>query len=104
MPSAYCHYCQENRNMSVNVYRTEEINQDGDKTLTETKSFLCETCNIFINSEDTIANELRHSKIDRRSKHASVDRKHEYKGPERRSGSERRIWIDRIDEIHSKVK
>ncbi len=99
MPSEYCPQCQKNRNMRVDEYQRETINQDGTTMQIETKSFHCETCNIFINSEDTIANQLRHSKIDRRSKHASADRKYEYKGPERRSGNERRIWINRISEI-----
>jgi hypothetical protein len=47
---------------------------------------------------------IRSSKIDRRSTPVSNERKKTYTGPERRSGSERRIWIDRTGEIRSKLK
>jgi hypothetical protein len=46
---------------------------------------------------------IRRSEIDRRSKLKSADVKSTYTGPERRSGNERRIWIDRISEIRSKM-
>ncbi len=45
----------------------------------------------------------RRSKIDRRSKDNSADPKSTYKGPEKRSGKDRRKWADRIQEIDSKI-
>ncbi len=47
--------------------------------------------------------EVRRSEIDRRSKPNSADEKCTYTGREKRSGNERRKWVDRIDEIRSKV-
>jgi hypothetical protein len=47
--------------------------------------------------------DVRSSENDRRSKPNSVDEKCTYTGPEKRSGKERRKWINRIDEIRSKV-
>ena len=42
-------------------------------------------------------------KIDRRKKQSSENKRIVYDGPERRSGKERRIWIDRIQEIWIKM-
>lgn len=89
--------------MRVDEYRREEINQDGDAIQIETKTLHCEICNLFVNSEDTIVNGARRSKIDRRSEPGSADGEHSYSGPERRSGNERRIWVDKLSEIHSKM-
>ena len=47
--------------------------------------------------------DVRRSDKDRRSKPDSADKKSTYTGTERRSGKERRIWIDRIREIHLKI-
>jgi hypothetical protein len=47
---------------------------------------------------------VRCSEIDRRSKSASTDVKCAYADSERRSGKERRKWIDRMREIHLKIK
>jgi hypothetical protein len=48
--------------------------------------------------------DVRHSKIDRRSKTTPPDDKKIHKGLERRSGEERRKWIDRMQEIREKLK
>lgn len=48
--------------------------------------------------------DVRRSKIDRRSKLASDNVKSTYTGSERRSGNERRKWTDRMREIRSKLK
>jgi hypothetical protein len=47
--------------------------------------------------------DARSSENDRRSEPNSADEKAAYTGPEKRSGSERRKWVNRIDEIRSKV-
>ena len=47
--------------------------------------------------------DFRRSETDRRSKLASADARPVYTGPERRSGNDRRIWIDRLREIRLKI-
>lgn len=47
--------------------------------------------------------DVRSSEKDRRSKPDSADKKSTYTGTERRSGKERRVWINRIREIRSKI-
>jgi len=96
MPSKYCSNCQAIRSMRVSVYKREKINPDGDKIQIETTSFHCEDCNIFIDSEDVIVNVFRNAKVDRRKKDDSTTEKHDYHGSERRSGKERRIWVNRM--------
>ena len=59
--------------------------------------------NILIDSEGVMGNDVRREKIDRRTKHSSDDDKIAYYGPERRSGRERRIWVDRTQEIMLKM-
>ena len=51
-----------------------------------------------------MVNDVRQAKVDRRTKHGSDDEKKEYDGPERRSGKERRIWVDKVQEIKLKLK
>jgi len=46
--------------------------------------------------------DVRVSENDRRATPSSTHEKRVYKGPERRSGSERRKWINRIDEMRKK--
>jgi hypothetical protein len=98
MPSKYCSNCQAIRSMRVSVYKREKINPDGDKIQIETTSFHCEDCNSFIDSEDVIVNAFRNAKVDRRKKDDSTTEKRDYNGPERRSGKERRIWVNRLQE------
>lgn len=50
-----------------------------------------------------MANDVRRVKVDRRTRHGSDDEKIAYEGPERRSGQERRIWVDRVQEIKLKM-
>ena len=45
-------------------------------------------------------NTVRHAEFDRRSKFTSTEARSTYKSPERRSGKERRIWINRMHEIY----
>lgn len=47
---------------------------------------------------------VRQSKINRRSKTPPSDDKKIHKGPDRRSGEERRKWIDRMQEIREKME
>ena len=54
-------------------------------------------------SEDVMANDVRRQKVDRRKKYRSEKERIVYDGPERRSGKERRIWVDRIQEIWMKM-
>ena len=49
-------------------------------------------------------NDTRRSGIDRRSIENSEQEKILYNGPERRSGNDRRIWVDRMQEINMKLK
>ena len=44
------------------------------------------------------------SGIDRRSMHNSGPQKNLYTGPDRRSGNDRRVWVDRMQEINQKLK
>jgi len=46
----------------------------------------------------------RCSEIDRRLIDNSKQEKVSYKGPERRSGKDRRVWVDRMHEIDTKLK
>ncbi len=48
--------------------------------------------------------DIRRSGFDRRSLNNANRKKSLYSGPERRSGKDRRIWIDRIQEINMKIK
>lgn len=91
MPSRYCNHCKASRNMNIDVYRRQKNTPDGIAILLETKSLHCEICDKFIDSIDTVLSDVRHSKTDRRSKPVSSDDEHPYKGPERRSGKDRRI-------------
>ena len=50
-----------------------------------------------------MANDVRRVKVDRRTKHGSDEEEYTYDGPERRSGQERRIWVDRVQEIMLKM-
>ena len=103
MPSEYCPHCKVNRNVRVDVYRRQKTEPDGDAIKIETKTLYCEICDLFVNSEDTIVSGVRHSKINRRSEPISADGEHAYKGPDRRSGNERRIWVDKLSETRSKM-
>ena len=103
MPTKYCPHCQASEKMRVGMHRREKTAADNDTIMTETKSLHCEVCNLFVDSKDTIVNGVRHSKIDRRSKPGSANGDHAYKGRERRSGIERRIWVDKLSEIQSKI-
>lgn len=103
MTSKYCTNCQATRAMRVSVYKSEKTTPNGDKLQILTTSFHCDTCNVFINSEDVILDGVRRTKMDRRETCELADEKCTYKGPERRSGTERRIWVDRMQEIVSKV-
>jgi hypothetical protein len=47
--------------------------------------------------------DVRKSEKDRRSEPDPADEKSAYTGTERRSGKDRRIWINRIREIRSKI-
>ena len=58
---------------------------------------------VFIDSEDVIADGVRGAKADRRKKPSSINENPNYKGPERRSGTERRIWIDKLAEIRFRM-
>lgn len=44
------------------------------------------------------------SGIERRSRESADKDKIPYTGPERRSGNERRVWVDRMQEINMKLK
>lgn len=46
----------------------------------------------------------RRSGIDRRLIDNSEHEKVLYTGPERRSGNDRRVWVDRMQEIDMKIK
>ena len=48
--------------------------------------------------------DTRRPGMDRRSIENSEQRKLLYNGPERRSGKDRRIWVDRMYEIDMKLK
>jgi len=50
------------------------------------------------------AQDNRRSGLERRSKDNSAQEKIYYTGPERRSGNDRRVWIDRMQEINMKLK
>ena len=89
--------------MNVDVYRRQKTAPDGIVILLETKSLHCEICDNFIASKDTVLSDARHSKTDRRSEPGSSDGEHLYKGPERRSGKDRRILVNKLSEIHSKM-
>jgi hypothetical protein len=89
--------------MRVSVYNREKITKDGDIINIKTTSFHCETCDEFINSADIIVDGMRKAKVDRRKKPNTDENKPTYKGREKRSGRERRIWVDRIQEIASKL-
>jgi hypothetical protein len=91
------------RGYLFNRFNKEKITQDGDVIIIKTISFHCETCNVFIDSKDDIVEGVRRAKADRRKKPASDGENSNYKGPERRSGTERRIWVDRIAGIRSKM-
>jgi len=84
--------------MRVSVYKSEKLTPGCDKIQIETTSFHCEDCNIFIDSEDVIVDAFRKATVDRRKKDDSTSEKCDYNGPERRSGKERRIWLNRIQE------
>ena len=101
--SGHCPNCQAKRNMRVSEYDREEITQDGDILKIKTTSFHCEICNEFIDGNDVIANRVRRADSDRRNRSDTEDEKSIYKGLERRSGKERRIWVDRMREIVTKI-
>jgi len=48
-------------------------------------------------------NKVRRSDVDRRKVPESGDEENAYSGPERRCGKERRVWVDRMQEIESKM-
>jgi hypothetical protein len=48
--------------------------------------------------------DISRSGIDRRSIENSEQEEILYNGPERRSGKDRRIWVDRMQEITMKLK
>lgn len=50
-----------------------------------------------------MAKDVRRVKNDRRAKQGSDDEEDVYDGPERRSGQERRIWVDRVQETKQKM-
>ena len=103
MKSGFCPNCKTVKNMGSSVYNREKVTQDGDIINIKTTSFHCETCNLFIDSEDVIIDGVRRAKSDRRKNPALVDENHSYTGTERRSGTERRIWVNRLSEIQSKL-
>lgn len=103
MRFGYCPNCQAERNIRVSGYKREKTTPDGDKIQIETTSFHCEICNAVIDSEDVIFDGVRKAKVDRRKKSDTDDEKSIYKGPERRSGKERRIWVDKLTVIRSKI-
>jgi C4-type Zn-finger protein len=103
MTSKFCPNCQAIRTARVSVHKRETVTPNDDKVQILTTSFHCDTCNLFINSEDVILDGVRGTKRDRRKTGELADEKSTYNGPERRSGRERRIWVDRMQEIVSKV-
>ena len=50
-----------------------------------------------------MAVDVRRSEVDRRAMHGLSDEAKAYSGPERRSGEDKRIWIDRVQEIFTKM-
>ena len=50
-----------------------------------------------------MAADVRQSDVDRRAMHGLNDEEKVYDGPERRSGKDRRIWVDRVQEIKTKM-
>ncbi len=50
------------------------------------------------------AQDNHRSGVDRRSMDNSDHEKVFYTGPDRRSGNDRRVWIDRMQEINMKLK
>ena len=84
-------------------YKREKSTEDGEIINIKTITFHCEACNIFIDSKDVLTDGVRRAKSDRRKKSDADDEKAAYGGTERRSGKERRIWVDRMREIVTKI-
>ena len=53
MPQAFCPHCQAFKNMGMTVLRRKSISPDGKTKEIETKTFHCESCFTFVQSEDT---------------------------------------------------